>query len=394
MKLKKIVSLSLLALALSACGGGGSDSASSVGLSNSEKIFVHNLFLDEYLWNTQVAEQIDYGDYSTRQGLIDGLKVTPPDIWSFTITAQEYENFANQKTAGFGFAYASDFTLSLVRIDAPAYEKLFRGDKLLQVNGEAVTQENISAAASNLNNPTSFKLLRNGSEVTVVVTPSEYSFKVSLGKVIDHNGKKVAYLRYDSFTESSVEEFEAIFTTFKNANVDELVIDMRYNGGGSILTASLLLDNITDAYPEQRQVYLDWNDDLKSNNNTYTFSDLDLQDGNELTMPRVFFLTTSNSASASELVISALTPYLGKSNVITVGEATHGKPVGMTGRTYGENFYFLVNFLVRNNAEETTSFEGIPVTCAAEDDITKRMGDPEEKMFATALYYIDNTSCP
>lgn len=398
MKIKKIVALSILALILNACGGGGDGSdrpimGESTVFSITEKKFVHNLFLDEYLWNTQVAEQIDYNAYVTRQGLVDALKVTPPDRWSFTLTAQEYENFVNQKTAGFGFSYSSDFTLSLVRIDAPAYNKLFRGDKLLRVNGSTVTQENIAAASSNLDQLTNFSVLREGIEVNVGVTASEYSFKVSLGKVIDHAGKKVGYLRYDSFTESSVDEFEAIFTDFKAANVDELVIDLRYNGGGSILTASLLLDNITDAYPEQQQVYLDWNDDLKSNNSEYTFSDLDLQDGNELTMPRVLFLTTNSSASASELIISALIPYLGKENVITVGENTHGKPVGMTGRTYGVNFYFIINFLVRNSADETTSFEGIAVDCPAEDDITKRMGDPEEKMFAAALYYIEHNSC-
>ncbi len=79
--------------------------------------------------------------------------------------------------------------------------------------------------------------------------------------------------------------------------------------------------------------------------------------------------------------------------MITVGEATHGENVGMRGRSYGDNFYFLVNLFVRNNAEETTNFDGIPATCLAEDDITRRMGDVEEKMLATALHFIDTGSC-
>ena len=71
----------------------------------------------------------------------------------------------------------------------------------------------------------------------------------------------------------------------------------------------------------------------------------------------------------------------------------HGENVGMRGGTYGDNIYFLVNLFVRNNAEESTSFDGIPATCVAEDDITKRMGDVEEKMLATALYFMDNGVC-
>ena len=116
-------------------------------------------------------------------------------------------------------------------------------------------------------------------------------------------------------------------------------------------------------------------------------------EANDLNMKRVIFLVTRSSASASELVISALKPYLGETKVVTIGDATHGKPVGMSGRSYGSNYYFLINFLVRNNAGETTSFNGIPATCTAEDDITHIMGDIEETMLKTALHYIDTGSC-
>jgi hypothetical protein len=123
------------------------------------------------------------------------------------------------------------------------------------------------------------------------------------------------------------------------------------------------------------------------------FEDAELQDGNELNMKRVFFLTSKSSASASEAVISALVPYLGIDNIITVGDATHGKPVGMNGKTYGINYYFLINFFVRNNAGETSGFEGIPPTCTADDDLTHFMGDANEIMLKTALYYIETGSC-
>ncbi len=327
--------------------------------------------------------------------MIDELKVNPPDLWSFTMTSQGYEDFANQQTIGFGFGYdTSSFTVFLVRIDSPAYGKLFRGDKILEVNGVSATATLISEASQNVNVQTTFTVLRGSDEVDVSLTSTAYTFKVSLEKIILQDSQKIGYLRYDSFTESSVAEFENIFTTFKTENIDELIIDLRYNGGGSVATTSALIDNISNVHPEERQLYLDWNANYQQKNSTYSFEDAELQDGNELNMQRVFFLVTKSSASASEAIISALIPYLGASNVITIGDSTHGKPVGMTGRTYDNNYYFLINFMVRNNANETTSFDGIPVTCPAEDDLTHLMGDVNETMLQTALAYIQTGACP
>lgn len=357
-----------------------------------EKLFVHRLFLSGYLWNKQVEKNVDFSLIRSAQAMINILRV-PSDRWSSSLTSQQYENFANQKTVGFGFGFTSDFDIYFVRIGAPAYNKLFRGDKILKINGKEVSSQSIANARKNTGTLTSFTVLRDNLEVQVNIAASQYTFKVSLGKIIEKNSKKIGYLRYDSFTESSVTEFEKIFTTFKAANISELIIDLRYNGGGSIGVASILLDNITNAYPEQRQVYLDWNEDSQDENTEYTFASTDLQDGNELNMNRVVFLVTKNSASASELVISALKPYLGEESIITIGTNTHGKPVGMSGSIYGNNIYFLINFIVRNNLANTTSFNGITPTCTAKDDIAHKMGDENETMLSTALYYIENDTC-
>lgn len=392
----KLLSAFILSIALffNSCGSSASSDEEVQVFSLDEKAFLHTLFLTQYFWFDQVAENVDYTQFTQPQEMINALRIDPPDKWSFTMTQQEYEDYTNQKTTGFGFGYTDDFFIYLVRISSPAYGKLFRGDQILEINAEAASQPLIDQASQNLNVPTVFTLLRNGKQLDVTVTPSEYSFNVSLGKIITQGSKKVGYLRYDSFTESSAAEFESIFTTFSNEKINELVIDMRYNGGGSIVTASALLDNITNAYASQRQMYLDWNENYQQNNAEYTFEDAIMQDGNELTMKRVFFLTTKSSASASEAVINALVPYLGASNVVTVGDDTHGKPVGMSGRTYGLNYYFLINFFVKNNADTSTSFDGIPATCIAEDDITHVMGDENETMLSTALYYIQNNACP
>jgi len=378
-----LLSISLL---LVACGGGGSSSVPTTqAFTTDEKSFVNDFFHSEYLWFDEVVD-VDYNSYETPQSLIDALRV-PQDKWSFSITEAAYEDMVNQTTAGFGFGYTADFTLYLVRINAPAWGLLQRGDRLLEVNGEAVSKENIAQASENLNVSSTFTVLRNGSETTVTLAPSEYSFNVTAGEVLNGN---VGYLRYDAFTGTSVAEFETQFTKFKAAGITDLVVDLRYNGGGSVDVASILLSNFTNRYPGQRQVYLDWNVNYQSQNSSYYFDEVE---SNDLDMTRVIFLVTQNSASASEMVISALTPYFGSDNVITIGDVTHGKPVGMNGRSYSSNFYFLINFTVRNNAGETTSLDGIAVDCPAEDDLTHLRGDPEETMLKTALHYIDTGIC-
>ena len=390
-----LLSLSLL---LVSCGGGGggtiadsritaSTSAPTQSFTQAEKDFLYGLFTTEYLWYDEVASNVDYSAFDTPQALIDGVKV-PQDKWSFMITQEEYENSVNQKTAGFGFRYKNDFMILQVLINAPAYHQLYRGDQILEINGETVTQENLAKASQNLNVESTFTVLRSGVDTNVSIIPREYTFKVTMGKILANT--TIGYLRYDSFTGTSVTEFEEEFTKFKAAGITDLIIDLRYNGGGSVDVASALLDNITNQYSGQRQAYFDWNENYKSKNSDITFGDVE---PNDLDMKRVTFLVTKNSASASELVISALKPYLGNANIVTIGEATHGKPVGMAGKAYGSNFYFLIDFYVRNNAGETTSLDGIPATCTAEDDLTHLMGDPDETMLKTAVHYLDTGNC-
>lgn len=392
MKQKLLFSLFIsLFIFLNSCGSNAKSDTATQAFTLDEKRFVHDLFLSEYLWYDQVASNVDYTKLTSPQNMINILRVNPPDIWSLTMTQDAYEDFVNQKTAGFGFGYTKNLQVFLVRINAPAYGKLLRGDQIIQIDGEDASNLLIRQASQNLNKATTFTLLRNSNIIEVTLVPKEYTFKVTLGKIIVQGSKKVGYLRYDSFTGSSVDEFEAEFTKFKNENIDELVIDLRYNSGGSVAVASTLLDNITNAYPGQRQGYLDWNDNFKSKNQTFSFSDE--IEANDLNMKRVFFLVTKGSASASELVISALKPYLGDTNIVTIGTATHGKNVGMSGKRYGNNYYFLINFFIKNSADKTTKSSGIPATCPAEDSIAHIMGDTNETMLKTALHYIETGQC-
>jgi len=381
-------------LLLSGCGGDSESHSgtSSQPFSKTEKEYLHTLFLTEYLWYADVPENIEYDDYTTPQSMVNALRVNPPDRWSFAINAQEYENFVNQKTAGFGFRYLPDFTIYMVYLGSPSEGRLFRGDRIVELNGQPVTSELIQSLKSQVGTAATFTVIRNGESINISISPDRYSFRVTQPNIISYNGHTVGYLRYDAFTGTSVSAVENAFTIFKQAEIEDLIIDLRYNGGGTVTAASILLDNISSGQPGARQFYLDWNENYKNQNETYYFSTE--VEANDLNMRRIFFLVTKESASASELVISALKPYLGNTNVITIGSATHGKSVGMTGRSYGRNYYFIINFFIRNNNGMTTGFNGISPTCAVQDDLSHQRNDPNEAMLHTALNYIITGHCP
>jgi C-terminal processing protease CtpA/Prc len=398
--IKQFFPMLAIALLFTACGsqkyphgspggddGGGNNNPS---FSNNEKAYLYNLFLTEYYWYDKVPEKFDYSSYTEPKPMIDDLKYADKDRWSFAMTKQEYNDFAEQKTAGFGFGYTPDMFIYMVRIDSPADKAgLMRGDLIVEVNGQAATPDLIAKASSNLNQMTRFTVDRSGVSATINITAKEYNFKVaSSGILKTPDNTAVGYLRFDSFTDNATDELESIFTDFKKGNIDRLVIDLRYNGGGYLNTASILLDKLVRGKDGKVQFKLAWNAKNSSKDEVAEFE----TDDNSLDLKQILFLTTQKSASASELVINALYPYLGDS-VIIVGDKTHGKPVGMAGRSYGNHVYFLINFLVENADGFSDYFEGLPADCSAVDDFSHQMGDPEEAMLKEALYYIDNGSC-
>jgi len=364
--------------------------------SETEKEFVYNLFKTEYYWAEHTPD-IDPSSYISIDQLIKDLRYKPTDKWSMRITKQQYENqFENKKDSGFGFIYTNDsFKVIKTRIDSPSDKAgLKRGDTITQINDRNVTLSILADVAKDTNTSAKFEILRDSKKKTIDIAPGEYNYKVSLSKIIPYDNKKIGYLRFDSFLGNAVEELKVHFKNFVKEDINELIIDLRYNSGGSVSIVSILLDHITKDYPGKLQMYNSWNENYAHKNGGYIFEDKDEHDGDELSMKKVYFLVTKNSASASEIIINALIPYLGKENIVLVGSDTHGKAVGMGGRDYGNNIYFLINFISKNRDDDVVPFSGIKVTCKAQDDITHDFGDKNETMLHTALHHIKTGNCP
>lgn len=228
-------------------------------------------------------------------------------------------------------------------------------------------------------------------------------------QVLNNNGKPVAYLALGSFPKlsSCKQELDAAFAVFATAGPADIVIDLRSNAGGYIETAeylaNLLIPNALNGkvmYTEQynatmrngqasilkHQPYLDGNGktvmyngrlatmadvDYTESGNTYKFS----KKGNLSAISNVYFIVTGVTASASELLISCLKPYL---NVRLAGEQTYGKPVGFFGIQIAEYTLYLSGFLIRNANGWSDYFDGIPVDIPVAPQANAILGDPSE----------------
>lgn len=355
-----------------------------------QKEYLYSLFKNEYYWANNISiDKSNFSSYETANDMINDYKYTL-DRWSYSQSLSSYLNQANQKTSGFGCLFFDFPRVVFTRIGSPCHEAgIQRGDEILYING--VSSSGIyNETQKNLNTQVEFTIKRNNEERKILITPKEYSYTVLANKIINFNNKKIGFIRYDSFTSASSSEIEETFTYFKNNNIEELIIDLRYNGGGSISIASIFLDKIASYNNEDRlQFELRWNEQNSVNNSEYRFPKV--SDSNSLTnISRIFFLTTSSTASASELMINALKPY---KEVIVIGKRTHGKPVGMQGKINNNLIYWLINFETFNVNNEGGYFDGIDANCYVEDDINFLIGDIEEPMLKKALDYMQNESC-
>ena len=213
---------------------------------------------------------------------------------------------------------------------------LKRGDFITAVNGVALTQENFSSALAPETVTVTLGEFVNGRIVstnrTLTITKTEVQTDPVLhASVIDLGTKKVGYLVYLQFLSAYDNKLREVFAQFKAQGVNELVLDLRYNGGGFISSAVTLSSLIVKNLSTNNVMYRDqWNKEITdiyvARNGPNFFTKFFNNEPNNLgTLDRVFVLTSRSTASASELVMNSLLPYM---EVIQIGQNTFGKNVG------------------------------------------------------------------
>ena len=155
---------------------------------------------------------------------------------------------------------------------------------------------------------------------------------------LNYSGGKIGYLMYNQFVSNYDDYLKTIFSEFKSNSVDELILDLRYNPGGSINSAIVLASLITGQFENEIFNTEQWNNDIQNywlNNNPEYLINRFMSFQSSLNLSRVFILTTRSSASASELIINCLEPYI---NVIQIGTTTYGKYQASVTLYDSENF--------------------------------------------------------
>ncbi len=357
-----------------------------------------------------------FGDYTVRG-------VPAKDRFSFVLTQADADGtFQTGSTTDVGFKLRRDSSVvdgsgrGIIRIayvepNGPAAAAGFaRGMVLASVDGVATAFSLPIAQFNKLFNSVSGTSSTVGVQDTIngpirfltVATAAFSTTPLLLDRVLP--GTTTGYLAFNSFASPIGEKQLAdAFQRFAAAGATELVVDLRYNGGGYIDIASELGYMVAGQIQTSGKIFesLVYNDKRTSSNNSIPFaSTITGFFGNPTTpgvsfaalnLRRVYVLSTGSTCSASESFISGLRGI--DVEVIQIGGTTCGKPYGFSQTNNCTLSYFALEFEGRNNKGVVTPVTGITPTCAANDDFNHALGDPVERLLATALSYQASGAC-
>ncbi len=370
--------------------------------------FVERAMFQHYLFNDQLASDIEPSGFEDLSSYLNALvePVQPEDRFSFITTIQqEQDRFVAGRSLGFGFSLAFDDEGRLRFRDvfgafpdeppsSASAAGLVRGDEIVAIDGrplEDIFDEGLGdvLSAPEPGESLSFTIRKNsGAEEEVVLVRDFFTLDpVPISRRLEIDGTSVGYLFVRTFTQPTVPELEAAFESF--SDVDVLVIDFRYNGGGLLSTAEAFGDLIAGDLFAGEVFYA-----TQLNENNAACED-DVRFGGGAgglsTLREVIFITTGGTASASEVMINGLRPFL---PVRLVGGATFGKPVGQAGFGFCDFVLRPTTFKLVNADGSGDFFDGIPADCIAFDDLDHAFGDPDEGMLASALSVVTTGVCP
>ena len=385
-----------------AVGGGGT--ASTQQIKDSVLLFAKDI----YLWNTQIPAGFSVQGYSDPAAIMTAIQpysiepgfATAVDKWSFAMKKTEWDQISGgtstlSATTGngdFGFSVffraGDDLRVRLVEPNAPAgLAGIRRGWRITAINGNSnITTGNsdfiINAVYNSISSSFTFQK-PDGNTVSLSLSAGKYPPKpVYLDTVYQIAGKKIGYLVFNSFLgniNNINAEFQRVFNRFAAAQVTDVVVDLRYNGGGYVSLAEQLSNYLVKSAANgslmMKQLY---NSQNSQNNAVTTF-----RKAGSINLDDIYFIVGRGTASASELLINNLKPYM---DVKLIGAApTHGKPVGFFPIPVGDWYIFPVSFRTINKNGEGNYFNGMPVNAQVADGLDKDWGDMNETSLASAI---------
>ncbi len=397
-------------------------------------LFIHSAMADWYLYENEVPELQEgffentqkknefFANFESPEKLFGNLKASHDKfsfMWDDYTELEKLLYSGIEKTTGMIYAWGplgdgnDVFVITRYVLPNSSADQagIKRGDIFLEVDGQQLTRSNYRDLLSQNSFSISYAEVNDGSlglnGQTALLAGSELAENpVHLAKVIEHEGLNIGYLMYNGFTSDFDPQLNEAFGYFKSEGIDELIIDLRYNGGGSVETASDLASMITGDFQGELLAKMMMNEKWKTiyekeapeyinfrfNNKIHTGEEI-----NSLNLGKVYVIATFGSASASELLINGLDPYI---EVVHVGSKTAGKY--QSSRTLYDSDH--VMFAKQNvNPDHTYALqplisklanvdgrsdyaEGLtPDISAAEGLNYLPLGDPQEPMLKVAL---------
>ncbi|MBD8532423.1 MULTISPECIES: S41 family peptidase [unclassified Massilia] len=402
------------------------------GTLRDELTFLRAWTHQNYLWYNEIPATIRMADYTNPIDYFNRLKTpavtasgTPKDQFHFTYDSADWDKRTNSGIElGYGITWSSagstaprTWNVAIVEPGSPAAAAgLRRGDQLTLVDGVDFVNASDAASVNRINDALfpdtpgeshSFSLRRGAANVAVVMPAQDVTaLSVKGTKVIDTAGGKVGYLSFENHNAVAERQLIDAFTTLKNANVNGLVLDMRYNGGGLLHVAAelgyMIAGPVSTGRVFERLQYNDKTPVDPGDTIAFPATAVGFSAGPgtvpkgtalpTLGLNRVTILTTDGTCSASEAVINALRGI--DVQVDVIGAQTCGKPYGFTPVPNCGTTYFSIEFKGVNAKGFGDYSDGFAPTCAVADDLTRDLGDPNEALLSTALSYRASGVCP
>jgi carboxyl-terminal processing protease len=209
------------------------------------------------------------------------------------------------------------------------------------------------------------------------------------------NQEKVGYLLFNEHIATATQQLIDAMTIFQQEKINDLVLDLRFNGGGYAYVANELASMIGGQKTVNKLFQKFEYNQKHSFENEYDFFTRTafgtMQRLPFLNLPRVFVLTSQGTCSASEAIMNGLSPFI---EVIRIGGTTCGKPYGFDQANNCGTAYFAIQFQGKNAIEQSVPTTGFAPTCWSYDNLDIPLAQNNEQLLSTAFYYRDTNQCP
>ncbi|MDP1613787.1 MAG: S41 family peptidase [Sulfuritalea sp.] len=325
----------------------------------------------------------------------------PQDKWSAILTREVDARSRDNRAANYGLRLGRGQDDRLMVRDvipnSPAErDGARRGDRVVAMNGQPPTRGSIktltdappdTAIALDIDTVDGRRLRLFWKDGEEYPTPPVTDTRV----LPEQEGRRVAYLQLRGFDQKSAEDFTQLVDEFRRQKINDLVIDLRNNPGGTEYSVNAIASRIAGAAVDGQVAY------RKQYHRGLEEVEFDSQEFQSLArhqrlgLERVHFLIGSSTCSASEALIAMLQPHM---RVATFGDKTCGKTYMARTHTYRNHAYHVVTGAMMNEKWELMYPGGIVATCNVKDEFMHGYGDPREPLLAAALDYMRSGQCP